>query len=147
MGKISETNFNNDFKPLSGFFGFHVKKKKISLKNEDIQLMGFKVTPHSCVEMGKLSWIDIQPNSIEYSSSEKSQNVKNLMWAFRCLEAHEENIKEVSISGIPYYRIEGYSKNNKLHVRLPILMGYVECSKWKLYIDSVMNLIKKTEKK
>ena len=147
MGKISETNFNNDFKPLSGFFGFHVKKKKISLKNEDIQLLGFKVTPHSCAEMEKMRWVDINPNSIEYSSSEKTQNVKNLMWAFRCLEAHEENIKEVSIGGIPYYRIEGYSKNNKFHVRLPILMGYVECSKWKPYIDSVMNLIKKSEKK
>ena len=147
MRKISETNFKNDFKPLSGFFGFHVKNKKITLKNEDIQLMGLKVTPHSCVEMGKKRWVNIQPNSIEYSSSKKSQNVKNLMWAFRCLEAHEENIKEVSIGGIPYYRIEGYSKNNKFHVRLPILMGYVECSKWKPYIDSVMNLIKKSEKK
>ena len=69
------------------------------------------------------------------------------MWAFRCLEAHEENIKEVSIGGIPYYRIEGYSKNNKSRVRLPILMGYVECSKWKPYINSVMNLITKSEKK
>lgn len=146
MRAISETNFKKDFMLLSGFWDFHVKKKKIALKNTDLQLDGLKVIPHSCDEMKKLQWANIQPNSIEYSSSAKPQNVKNLMWAFRCLEAHEENIKEVSINGVPYYRIEGFSKNNKNHVKLPILMGYVECNKWKPYIEQVMNLITNSEK-
>ena len=146
MSAISETNFKKDFMLLSGFWDFHVKKKKITLANGDLQLNGLKVTPHTCDEMKNLQWKNIQPNSIEYSSYAKNQNVKNLMWAFRCLEAHEENIKEVSINGVPYYRIEGFSKNNKYHVQLPILMGYVECSKWKPYIEQVMNLITNSEK-
>ncbi|MBO7119252.1 MAG: hypothetical protein J6W03_02920 [Bacteroidaceae bacterium] len=142
MTAISETNFKNDFKLLSGFWDFHVKKNKILLRNEDIQLLGLKVTPHSCEQMKKLKWKNIQPNCIEYSSSTKAHNVKNFMWAIRCLEAHVDNIKEVLIDGVPFYRIEGFSKNNKNHEKLPTLMGYVECRKWKPYIKQVMTLIK-----
>gem|GEM_PF-6130187 len=67
------------------------------------------------------------------------------MWAFRCLNAHAENVKEVKIGGIPCYRLEGYSKNNKQHKKLPILMGYVERVKWKPYIDMIMNKITNAE--
>jgi len=145
MKGISEENFKRDFAPLSGFHDFHVRAKRISLSNDDLHLLGITTNPHSCDEMEKLTWNDVGLNSIEYSSSQRSKNVQHLMWAFRCLEAHKTNIKEGTKNGIPCYRIEGYSKNNRFHKRLPTLRGYVERDKWKPYIEQVMNLILKQE--
>ena len=133
---------NLSFKDKTRLYKFHVDKKKITLQNEDMQCYGIKVRPHSSQEMSKLVWKDIQLNNIEYSSSRKSQNVRHLIWAFRCLNAHSENIKEGFKNGIPCYRIEGYSKNNMKHKRLPILMGYVELNRWKPFIEEIMNKIK-----
>ncbi len=145
MRGIREQNFKKDFSFLSGFYGFHVQSKKIPLKNEDVQIMGIKATPHTCDQMRKIRWKDICINSIEYSSSKKSSNVKNLLWAFRCLEAHKENIKEVTLNGIPCYRIERFSKNNKTRKKTPSLRGYIECNKWKPYIEQIISLILKAE--
>lgn len=139
---IMEEDFLRDFKPLSGFYKFHVKGKSIPLKIEDIQSFGVKTTPHSRDEMQKIEWEMVLPNSIDFSSWRKSENIKNLMWTLRCLESHPENIRKTKINGTDFYVIECSTKNHRTNELFPTMKGIISCEIWPSFRDKLTQTIK-----
>ncbi len=139
---ITEKAFLRDFKPLSGFYDFHVRCKRIHLGIEDVQNFGVRVTPHSRTEMQQLEWGMVQLNSIDFSSWRRSHNIKNLMWALRCLESHPENIKQTNINGTDFYIIECFKKNHRTNEIHSTMKGIISCEIWPSFREKLTNLIK-----
>ena len=142
---IPEEVFIKDFKPMAGFYDFHVKKRKIKLSLKDLNVMGVELKPKKQMKIAEVILEEMPLNTIVFSSSKKSQNVKNLMWTFRCLTAHPENIEIVTIGGREYYKIICWKKQKDSNI--PIMKGIVSSNEWPMFIDRIQSSIIKVEDK
>lgn len=139
---ILENEYEKDFKPIVGFYSFHVKSKNITIKLKNIAHLG--VTIEARKQEKDIALIDINTfstNVIYFSSSKKSKNVKNLMWYIRCLAHHPENIEKVTLNGIEYYKLWCGHKDNKTGLMVPNMKGLVECSVWPNFIKGLTEKI------
>ena len=66
-------------------------------------------------------------------------NIKNLMWYFRCLPCHPDNIKTIELNGVNYYYL---TCNKKSYA----MKGFVACDVWSKFIKKLTDKIQKYEK-
>ena len=142
---IAEEKFKSDFAPLAGFYDYHIKGKKISVDLADIQEYGIALTPQTLKDIASIDDDAISVNTINFSSTKKKQNVKNLAWAIRCLISHPENIKEKEVKGTKCYYICCSMKNRKTGVKSPTMKGLVACDLWTIFTGQLINKIKEKE--
>ena len=139
---IPEELFEKDFKPLAGFYDYHVKRRKIPLALKDIQDLGVDLTARrqSTDPISEIEHDDLPTNTIVFSSSRKNQNVKNLMWTIRCLTAHPENIDIVNVGKKKCYKIICFRKQGDSSI--PIMKGLISCDTWPVFISQLINKLK-----
>lgn len=137
---IPEEKFQKDFSFLAGFYDYHVKGKKLAISLSEIQQYGVDLYPKKLNDIANLKYDDIPSNSIIFSSSKKSKNVKNLMWAIRCLVSHPENIEIIERDEKNYYKIICFMKRNS--IVLPNMKGIISCDIWEKFVRKLCERIK-----
>lgn len=138
---IPEKKYNADFQPFTGFYEYHVKGRKISVKLFDIQDFGVNLIVAKRKELSELDVKSIPLDTIMFSSSEKKNNVKNLMWYIRCLPCHPENI----VLKQNCYQLECSQHNRKTDEKDITMKGVVSCDVWNHFIEKLTNKIKENE--
>ena len=138
---IPEEKFQHDFKPLAGFFDYHVKSKNIKIPLEKFQEFGVNLIPQKPPKMAKIPQKDVAINSIVFSSSRKSNNVKNLAWYIRCLVSHPENISIDNMDGKACYRLYCSKKVDNKDDYSITMQGLVDCEIWAEFAKKWMNTI------
>lgn len=142
---ISENVFNQDFSPITGFYNYHVKGKKINTSLDAVQNLGVGLEVKSLDEIGRFDFDDIPTNTIKFSSSKRNQNIRNLAWTIRCLAHHIENVHEIDRNGQKCYEIVCLKKEEKKGI-YPTMKGVVACDVWANFVKSFMDKIKTLEK-
>lgn len=139
---IPEEQYSSDFNPILTFYNYHVKGKKITLSLDDINNFGVKLVPLKHKAIRKTDEKINTINSIEFSSNDKKEQVKNLMYCFRCIAAHPENIEEVIVNGVKCYKLICYRKEKSQTARVITMKGLVTQSTWNSFCNQIFNLIK-----
>ena len=143
---ISEKKFNEDFAPIVGFYNYHIRNKKINIKLSDLQQFGVQLKPEKISNIEDITEEEIPLNTILFSSSKKNNNVKNLMWAIRCVAHHPENVCIIRKKNHNYYRLRCLRKDNKNKNSRKTMQGLVSCELWNEFIEKIKNRIKEYEK-
>lgn len=143
---ILENEYEKDFKPIVGFYSYHVKGRNIVVKLKDIDCLGVAIEARK--QEKDIALIDINTlstNVLYFSSSKKNRNVKNLMWYIRCLVHHPENIEKVTLNGKEYYKLWCGHKDSKTGLIVPNMKGLIECSVWPNFIKGLTDKIIENE--
>ena len=144
--ELSEEEYENDFKPLAGFYTYHVEKKNISITLKEVENNGVILeTKKKVADIAPISLKMLSPNIIYFSSSEKKKNVKNLMWGIRCSAHHPENVSVVHVNDKKCYQIQCGKKDKNTGKVIPTMKGLVECDIWPLFINELTNRIIENE--
>ena len=77
---IPEEKYNTDFRPITGFYDFHIKKKDISVPLSEIQRFGVNLQVAKRDELGKLDINTLPINTIKFSSSKKRFTVNTFSY-------------------------------------------------------------------
>ena len=139
---IPEEMYNKDFQPFTGFFEYHAKNRTVPVSLSEIQEFGVKLEVVNREVLNKLDTIPI--NTIKFSSSKKKRNVNNLMWYFRCLPCHPENIN-IS-NNQKCYQLQCCRNDNKTGEKVICMKGLVACDVWSSFIKDVTDKIVEYEK-
>lgn len=139
---IPEEQYLSDFNPILAFYNYHVKGKRITLSLDDINYFGVKLVPLKHKAIQKTDENINAINFIEFSSNDKKEQVKNLMYCFRCIAAHPENIEEVIVNGVKCYKLICYRKEKNCSARVITMKGLVDQCTWNSFCNQLFNLIK-----